>query len=208
VILAVALLAVVVAVPALLLSGSSTAPTPSELREIRSTIQRWEAVEFLPWPRAYYSHDRLPQGVHKRMAAEKLAVAESVGTGEFAASYDVTRDQADTLEQFRKSGEPLVVKSPARVMEVSYERTELDGDVVVRVVVWRGEVTARWDKEQERLTDYYRIDGTPVYEYKVRRDGEGWRLVSRRQVELSADGSGEQFGPNTPHDQQPIHSEP
>ena len=170
VLLAVALLAVVVGVPALLLGGSSTAPTPSDLREIRSTIQRWEAVEFLPWPPTHYSLDRLPQGVHKRMAAEKLAVAEAVGTGEFVASSDVTRDQAGTLEQFRKERRAARRQKP---------RARREGELPAhRARRRRGRASGRLARGGDGSLGQAagaahrgtrRIDGTPVYEYTVRR---------------------------------------
>ena len=201
--LAAALVALGVAVPALLLSGSSSAPTSAELAAIGDVVQRWEDVDFLPWPRGYYGADRLPEAVHEEMAARRLAVAEAIGTGEFLETYDVTRDHAGTLEEFHKGGEPIVVEAHQRVLEVTYERTELDGDVIVRVRTWDGEVSAFWDEERQRLTHPDKIDGIAVYEYTVRRTDEGWRLVSRRQIEIYGDASTDQFGPDTPHEQEP-----
>jgi hypothetical protein len=202
--LAAALIGLGTAVPALILSGSSSAPTAVELNEIGGVIQRWQDVDFLPWPADYYSADRLPESVHKEMAARRLAVARAVGTQEFLSSYDVTRDHAGTLEEFHKGGEPIVIRNDELVLKVTYERTELDGDVVVRVTEWHGEVSAYWDEEQHGLTRHHKIDVTPVFEYTVRRSGDAWRLVSKRQVEISEDGSGDLFGPNTPHEQLPI----
>ncbi|MBN1629851.1 MAG: hypothetical protein JW990_08810 [Thermoleophilia bacterium] len=207
VLLSAALVGLAITIPALILSGSSSTPTPAELTAMAGVIQRWEEVDFLPWPTDYYSADRLPEAVHKEMAARRLAVAEVVGTKEFLASHDVNRDHAGTLEEFHKGGEPIIVENHQQVLKVTYERTELDGDVVVRVTEWHGEVSAYWDDEQQRLTRYHKIDGTPVFEYTLRGSGDTWRLVSRRQVEISADASIDQFGPNTPHEQQPIRAD-
>lgn len=91
-----------------------------------------------------------------------------------------THDQAFTLESFRRAGEGIVVKSEAEVLDVSYERMELDGDVVVRVMVWTGETSASWDKAKQRLVNIQRIDATPVYEYTMRKADGGWRIVGRR----------------------------
>ena len=49
-----ALVGLAIAVPAVILSGSSSAPSPTDLQQITAVIDRWQAVDFLPWPSEHY----------------------------------------------------------------------------------------------------------------------------------------------------------
>lgn len=207
ILLAAALIGLAAVVLAAILGGSSSAPTPAELQQIGAVIERWEKADLLPpWPPEHYAREDLPREVHERMAARRSAVARAVGTDDFFRSADEGNDPAAGLESFRRAEDTILVDSETEVLDVSYCRTELIGDVVVRVTVWQGETTAFWDRDEGRLIKRHKTDGTPVYEYTVRRADGGWRIVSVRQVEISSDASGAQYGPSTPHDQQPIPS--
>lgn len=191
---------------AMWLGGSTTEPTAAELTQMRASIQEWETASWLPWPPDYYSARTLPAEVHGEMTAQRLAVARKVGTDEFLESYEVQADMAGFLEEFRKGGEPLIVRTYQRVLDVTVDRIEMDGDVVLRVPVWLGEVTAVWDDTKGKLTRRHRLDTTPVYEFTMRSDNGTWRIVEKREVEMSEDASGPLFGPDTPHEQLPLLS--
>ncbi len=154
---------------ALSLGGSSSEPSAAELRQMHRLIQEWETASWQPWPPAYYAENSLPPRVHEQMRARKLDVARRVGTEVFVQSHEVQADMAAYLEEFHKGGEPMAVRVYQRVLDVTFDRLELGGDVVVRVPVWIGEVTAYWDEAQGKLTRYHRIDTTPVYEFTMRK---------------------------------------
>lgn len=207
-----AALALVAVAFVVVLGGLSSEPTAADMHAIRAAIARWEDVEFLPWPAEYYALGRLPERVHEAMMAQRLEVARQVGTEEFVSSYPVTRDQAGTLEEFKKAGEGMCVRSMHRVIDVRFIRAELNGDILVEATVWGGEVTGRWDPERRRLVGFddeqparfNKVDTTPVYAYTIRQSDGRWRLVSKDLVVQSEDDSGA-FGPNTPHSQRRLH---
>jgi hypothetical protein len=192
----------------MVLSGASSEPTAGLMALITATVARWEEVDFLPWPQNRLASETLPPAVHDQMASLRRQVAAEVGTAAFAASPAVTTDHADVLEQFRRAGEGIVVRSDHEVMGSRFISVKANGDVVVEARVWRGEVTAQWDDETQRLVGFdaahpsrfNRVDATPVYRYTVRQDGEQWRIVARELVVHSEDRSAA-YGPHTPHGQ-------
>ena len=186
---------------ALSLGASSEGPSEEDLREMQRQIQEWETVSWRPWPSAHYTADSLPDKVHEAMQAERLDVARRVGTEDFVRSREVQRDIAAYLEEFHKGGEPLQVEAHQRVLDVTFDRVEPDGDMVVRALVWIGQVTAYWDEAEGGLTRYDKIDTTPVYEFTMRKTAGEWRIVRKRQVVQSEDASSSLFGPDTPHEQ-------
>lgn len=174
-------------------------PDPADTAAMAATIEASWAAFGQIMPLADGLANRVPEDVAAKAKERFFAGLETVGTEEYISQ------QREMNPDFGKSFRAdldcglIVTKKETKVLGLEYKGTLPNGDVVVWASIWGGEIALQFARKiGNGPAVTRRIDGTPTWQYVMRKVGGNWRIVSETQVYISEDTSPE-YGPDTPH---------
>jgi hypothetical protein len=191
-----------VAAVAILTAATSSDEPPGDvdLASMTSVIQKWYQARLVPWPADSYDKSEYSESTAAAVKQGYLDVVREVGTDEFKKSMIGTYDVARYMESQRQEApDQALIRFECQVVESDFLTYTEDGDAVVRVKVWDGCTLGTIDAKTAQVASVRKWDETPVWDVRMRRTPEGWKIVSLTQRETSDDLDIDAYGPDTPH---------
>jgi hypothetical protein len=193
----------------LLTGGSSSGPSASDEAGMQTTIANlWSAKDAALAPQTgtyaqYAASATVPQSVYNDISATYQNALQAVGTPEFISAHVSAGGSPTTAAAAMRGVGDVETQSESQVLSVDYQRTLSNGDVVLWVKIWLGDVRQHYASGTVGVgasTTVY-VDNTPTYQYQMRDVDGQWKIVAEAVVYDSEDSAGGQsdFGPNTPH---------
>jgi hypothetical protein len=92
-----------------------------------------------------------------------------------------------------------------QVLDIQTRSVLKNGDTVLWVKIWEGWENQVIDPATGQVKETNKVDYTPTHEVIVRTCADGLRIVSiHLHIGESADGDPKQYGPTTPHIDEPV----